>query len=288
MDKRKPRTTVDFSKHELHIHTLPDAVIHDLKLPEHGMHHRVRFTNTKDWGMTVNGDFGNWMFCRTFYPCNNQILSDSYAIEKLEMHSTQNAMIYDPDTAIKELKWHRKNTDDEEKKKFFKHLKKYTDDEMEYLFEAHRSYDRPSSVDHEDIPDGKIIKPWLNCVFDAWEEIAFRMPDKPYRTLDQLNLPIYMDRLKLIPIECMFIETMEMLYGPDVGSSIVIKDFAMSPFLDYFNLNAAKDSERYRFVLCYKPPEIKFKLVKGNTIVDQVDSMQSFLTDRLRFYGFKI
>ncbi|MFA5528443.1 MAG: hypothetical protein WC996_07485 [Peptostreptococcales bacterium] len=50
----------------------------------------------------------------------------------------------------------------------------YVDDEIEYLYNAFRG-NKPSNLDYEDVPYVRTVKPQLNIVFDAFDEICKRL-----------------------------------------------------------------------------------------------------------------
>ena len=53
--------------------------------------------------MSVTGDWGNWIFCRMFFPSSKNYVSDSYWREKLRIASKQTSHIHESDVAIKEI-----------------------------------------------------------------------------------------------------------------------------------------------------------------------------------------
>jgi hypothetical protein len=175
------RTDVDWSKHELKITKNDHVMIHDLKNPN-SLINRVRFINTCGI-MAVNGDFGNWIFCREFHPYSEfGGVCDSYWCEKLRIASTQEPSNYDSEATrkalLKELnedyKDHEYNLKEEhEWLKYIKGCLSCVDDELEYKYYAYREY--PSFCDHECVIFVKDINYWLKVVFDAFEEICKRL-----------------------------------------------------------------------------------------------------------------
>lgn len=64
----------------------------------------IRFTNAFG-AMTVTGDYGNWVFCREFYP--NAIdagVNEQYWLEKLRTYSEQDPYEFDEEETRKEIK----------------------------------------------------------------------------------------------------------------------------------------------------------------------------------------
>ncbi len=180
----KNRTGVDFSKHiilethfKLEDHNLD---VWDLKLPDSNYTHRVRFINSCGT-LTVNGDFGNWVFCREFHPSAKESVSDGYWAEKLRISSVQESSKYDSGETEKEIKnWIKKGLKEygyegEElrtKKEQFKELLDHVEDEIEYNYFAYRE---SGIEDYELVPYCKTAHIWLQIVFDAFDELCRRM-----------------------------------------------------------------------------------------------------------------
>lgn len=183
--KTVKRTGVDFSKHELKITQLSgktgnasslEGAIYDLKVPG-TVQDRVRFMNIGGI-MAVNGDYGNWIFCREFYPTKDGRVDDNYWCEKLRIASTQEPEEYDKEATRKEIEERLAEEDVcEEEREYFEELLEMWVDETEevYLMNAHGSI-MPNSMDHEGVPHCKKVKNWLKAVFDAFEEVCSRMP----------------------------------------------------------------------------------------------------------------
>lgn len=182
----KNRTGIDFSKHillETHLKSDNHNVdIWDLKLPTSDYTNRVRFINSCNT-LTVNGDFGNWVFCREFHPSKNGFVSDGYWDGKLSMSSQQSYSKFDSDETgrlIKELiksglqEYGYEGKELRDAKSWFRELLKYTDDEFEYIYEAYRGYARPDFLDFEIVPIGKTRHVWLSIVYDAFDELCHR------------------------------------------------------------------------------------------------------------------
>jgi hypothetical protein len=186
--KIKKRTTVDFSKHivlETHLkndnHSLD---IWDIKLPDSNYTNRIRFINSCGT-LTINGDFGNWVFCREFHPSPDGYVSDGYWAEKLQIGSVQESAKYDSERTEKEIKhWIRKGLKDygfegkelKTKKEQFKELLEHTEDELSY---THFAFRESEINDYELIPYCKTGYRWLEVIFDAFEELCKREKTKP-------------------------------------------------------------------------------------------------------------
>lgn len=183
---RNKRTTWDFSKH---IHTV------EIFTSEQGNEIRVdhfqqgnsnygyiKFVND-DRGLSVFGDFGNWVFCRPFYPSVEGYVSDGYWNEKLKIGSSQDHAKYDSKSTEEKLKQMIKSglqdygyngKDLKKAKKWFTDLLDYVDDELEYTYHAFRG-DNPTEIDYENIPFCKKGSVQLEIIFDAFDEICNRM-----------------------------------------------------------------------------------------------------------------
>lgn len=142
----------------------------------------VRFVND-DYGLSVFGDFGNWIFCRPFVPSAEGYVSVGYWNEKLKTHSTQEHGVYDPEETEKEiqelidsgLEEYGYDGDELEKiKDWLTDLLDYVDDEYEYMYHAFRSHDCPFD-DMENVPFCKKGSYRLLIVFDAFNEICSRI-----------------------------------------------------------------------------------------------------------------
>ena len=140
----------------------------------------LKFVNTDD-RLMVSGDYGTWTFCRPFVPSEEGSVSEHYWLEKLTMHSVQDASVFDSDVLDKQLNDIIGDLSNlygedvyEDALEWYTGLLEYTDDETEYLYMAHRDLYRPDFIDYDDIPNGKVINPWLEVVFDAFDEICRR------------------------------------------------------------------------------------------------------------------
>ncbi|MBA4852049.1 hypothetical protein [Emticicia sp. BO119] len=166
------RTKIDFSKHELTITQINEkATTHLLKKPDTYIH-SVKFTNI-DGVLLVTGDFGNWVFCRSFYPSKDEKVSDGYWCEKAVISSTQITHEYDSEKTEKSIKELLQEDWNEEEKEYLNELLDHTYDGREYKDYAYNH--RPSGFEYESIPYGESVKPWLKAVFDAFDEICDRV-----------------------------------------------------------------------------------------------------------------
>ncbi len=145
----------------------------------------VKFINDSR-GLSVFGDFGNWVFCRPFYPSADGFVSDGYWIEKLKISSCQEPFSYDPKETAKELKeliatgleeWGYEGEELRKNKEWITRLLEYVDDELEYTYEAYRG-DNPSEIDYEYIPFCKKLSVQLEIVFEAFNEICKRLENE--------------------------------------------------------------------------------------------------------------
>jgi hypothetical protein len=179
----KNRTGIDFSKHivlETHFKNDNHNIdIWDLKKPYSNYTNRVRFINSCGT-LTVNGDFGNWVFCREFHPSADGFVSDGYWSEKLHISSQQTSAKYDSERTEKairkliksELKEYGYEGEELRKlKEEFKELLNYVDDEIEYKCMAFRHL----SIDYELIPFCETRHIWLSIVYDAFDELCRRL-----------------------------------------------------------------------------------------------------------------
>lgn len=178
------RTGIEFDKHELLSAKQDGLLIYELKKPDTLMG-RIRFTNIEG-AMIVTGDYGHWMFCREFHPSvDGGGVSDYYWLEKLEMYSTQKGREYDSEATLKELEdginggleeYGYEGDDLEVMKEYYENCKMYSDTEWEYIAYAHGD-DKPSFIDHDQVPFVQRTKQWLMIVYDGFDEICRRIKD---------------------------------------------------------------------------------------------------------------
>lgn len=170
----KKRTHVDYSKHEINITESQGLFVIRFRKPN-TVCEAVTFINTNGI-LAVTGDFGNWIFCREFWPSPEGGVSDHYWCEKLQIASTQNPYDYDKEETENTIR--QRIADEEcttEEKEYYEHLLNYVDESEEvYLAEAHGS-EMPQNMDHESVPHEQKLKFWLAAVFDAFDEICLRM-----------------------------------------------------------------------------------------------------------------
>lgn len=135
----------------------------------------IKFMN-HNYGLSVFGDFGNWIFYRPFIPSSKGFVSEGYWLEKLKFGSSQTHSSYDPEETEKELdEWIDNRLEDygfegDELKRyinFFTSLKSYVDEETTYKYHAFwgSNYD----IDYELIPFCKKTDYQLLIIFDAFE-----------------------------------------------------------------------------------------------------------------------
>ena len=169
------RTQIDFSKHELQVVASDQCLIHKLKKPD-TYTDCIIFINACGI-MSVTGDYSNWIFCREFHPSKEGAgCDDSYWKQKLKIASCQEPAKYDGDRTHQEIKEMLADEDQEwseEDKEFLNGLLSYTDDEIEYTYEAYRN--QPSHFDMEYIPFVKTVDYHFLAILDGFEEICRRM-----------------------------------------------------------------------------------------------------------------
>jgi hypothetical protein len=190
----KKRTDWDFSEH---IHTV------EIFKSENGNEIRVdhfrkgntnmgyvKFVNDER-GLSVFGDFGNWIFCRPFHPDKDNFVSDMYWNEKLKIGSSQEHSKYDPEETEKELlelinggleEYGYEGEQLEKAKEWLNDLLYYVDDELEYTYHAYRG-GNPTDMDYEYIPFCKKGSYQLEIIFDAFDEICKRLKEEDNRKI---------------------------------------------------------------------------------------------------------
>lgn len=183
MRKEKRNEHADFSQHELSVIKNDLMTINRLKHPKYDHMLSVRFINTCGM-LIIDGDYGRWSFNREFMPSPDGSVSDSYWVEKLCAGSTQKGTRFSTEKTEKELidginfgleDYGYKGKKLEKAKGFFVHLKGYCENEHEYISEAYYSNERPNFMDSEEIPFVEEVMPQLQIVFDAFEEICYRL-----------------------------------------------------------------------------------------------------------------
>lgn len=127
--------------------------------------------------LSVTGDFGNWIFCRSFIPSKEGEVSGGYWDEKLQILSQQESHKYCPQQTLKRIEEFEKEQEehnclDQEMKDWIEQLRDNVDDKFEYEYIAYRN--KPDSVDYECVPYGKSRHQWLNIIYDGFDEICIR------------------------------------------------------------------------------------------------------------------
>lgn len=181
------RTEVDFSNHVHRVENFTSESGNSIRVDHFqvgdSMMNYIKFTNTNDC-MVVTGDYGNWIFSRSFIPGVRNNVSDTYWIEKLRYCSEQNYSKYDSELTAKAIEdliesgleeYGYDGQDLLDAKEWFNELLNYTDDKIEYEYQAYRLYGKPSFIDYDQIPFEKTINIWLLIIFDAFDEICERL-----------------------------------------------------------------------------------------------------------------
>ncbi len=169
------RSGVDFKDHKLEIIRNDGVVIYKFKKPN-TITQQVIFINACGV-LTVTGDYGNWVFCREFYPGGDPV-SDMYWLEKAQISSTQKVEVFDKQAtekalgdAIRDLSkgsWDPQEQD--ELNEYYVGCLDRIYDPMEYEMYAYREY--PSFCDPNiaiKIMDTDFS---LKVIFDAFDEIT--------------------------------------------------------------------------------------------------------------------
>jgi hypothetical protein len=168
------RTGIDFSKHEVIVTKQDGLLVHYLKKPG-TICDSIRFINTCGI-LAVNGDYGNWIFCREFHPIEEGAVSDGYWCEKLRIASTQDGVEYSPEKTqerIRQLLAEEEELEPDEIE-YLNQCLRLTDDEFQYTSYAYQQ--GPGRFgDGECVPLQKVLKPWLAAVFDGFDEICRRL-----------------------------------------------------------------------------------------------------------------
>jgi hypothetical protein len=179
------RTTWDFSEHVHRVERFRSEEGNEIRVD----HFRkgdsnigyIKFVNDSR-GLSVFGDFGNWIFCRPFHPSPDGFVSDGYWNETLKIGSHQDHAVYDPeqtqkeiqcliDTGLEEYGYHGDKL--ESIQEWFKDLLYWSDDELEYQYHAFRNTNQ--DLDPDLIPFVKTGSKQLEIIFDAFDEICRRL-----------------------------------------------------------------------------------------------------------------
>lgn len=186
---RNKRTKVDFSKHVHRVEIFKNEDNNEIRIDHFQIgdsnQKYIQFINT-DKILSITGDYGNWIFSRPFIPNKDEYVSGGYWLEKLNILSTQEGKEYDSektklaiqnliDSELEEL---YEDKELEICKEWFTDLLEYTDDELEYTCFAYKTSDKPPFIDYETIPFVEEINIWLQIIFDAFDEICYRIEQK--------------------------------------------------------------------------------------------------------------
>lgn len=172
------RTKIDWSKHEVEVIKYGDDVlVHKFRKPN-TICQSVNFINA--FGvLTVTGDFGNWVFCREFHPAVDNFVSDSYWCEKARIGSSQTTSDFCADSTRKYIE--KLIAEQDEDDPLTKDELEYLDDLLSYVDESYERYmvyaydNQVGRFDFESIPCVKKLNPWLEAIFDAFDEICSRI-----------------------------------------------------------------------------------------------------------------
>jgi hypothetical protein len=178
----KKRTSLDFSKHKLIIQENELVKIHHLKKPGTVIDN-IKYINCGGV-LSVTGDYGNWIFCREFWPSADGFVSDGYWLEKLSLSSDQTGKEYSPNETRKTIdegldgglvEYGYEGAQLEEMIEYYQELRNFYVDlsEWEYIGYAYGE-GRPDFIDAEDVPFEKVTQHWLKVVFDGFDEICKR------------------------------------------------------------------------------------------------------------------
>jgi len=182
----KKRTDWDFSEHTHMVEIFTSVKGNEIRVDHFRKGNSsmgyVKFVNDS-YGLSVFGDFGNWIFCRPFHPSADGYVSDGYWNEKLKIGSSQDHARYDSEETAKEIEeLINGGLEDQgyegaqliEMKEWLSDLLLYVDDELEYTYQAFRG-NNPTQMDYESIPFCKKGSVQLQIIFDAFDEICNRL-----------------------------------------------------------------------------------------------------------------
>lgn len=143
----------------------------------------VRLVNDK-YGLSVFGDFGDWVFRRGFIPQSGQHVDMHYFAGKLSSYIKHSE--FDSEETAKELEelinggleeWGYEGEELKKAIKWFKELLENVDDELEYTYIAYRG-DNPSDMDYDYIPFVKKGSVQLKIVLEAFNVMCDRLKEK--------------------------------------------------------------------------------------------------------------
>ncbi len=152
----------------------------------------VKFLSSNE-NLIVTGDYSNWMFDKPFTPnATTEKISDYYWCEKVQLSSTQDPFDFDDDATKKALEeginggieeYGYEDDRLEEMIQYYEDCLCHLDCKEVYLAYAHDNL--PRFCDHEDVVYFNKVKPQLQVVFDAFEEICRRLKEIEDRELER-------------------------------------------------------------------------------------------------------
>ena len=183
----KTRRNYDFSKHTHRVEIFKSSKGNEIRVDHFQEAEKrcgyIKFVNDEQ-GLSVFGDFGNWIFCRPFIPSSKGFVSDGYWNEKLKLYSEQYHAKYDSEETAKEIEELINHGLEEygyegdkllKAKEWFKSLLRHIDEEIDYSYHAYMDYSKPDFIEYEMIPFEKKGSPRLEIIFDAFDEICNRL-----------------------------------------------------------------------------------------------------------------
>lgn len=184
---------IDFSNHKLEIKEDKLTTIHSLIHPEYDVMFRVNFINVMD-RLLITGDFGNYVFNRSFYPNEENYVSVSYWNQKLigEAHELEfNEIVKDLEEALdKYVENKMEEEPDEDCEDKDEYIMMNSDDVMDYYekcielaenrddsykFFAYNDYPDDLAEDYGDVVIHEKTLERLRIVYDAFNEICRRV-----------------------------------------------------------------------------------------------------------------
>lgn len=194
--KKKSRTNVNWSRHELIVSAVPEVTrIWCLKIPGTVLH-QVNFINIKG-RLLVTGDYGDWVFTREFIPGEDEPVSEGYWLEKLRISNPymefplaweyiKEAILKFPEEHGEKVTRYEGEYGDIEKVEYevpedvqdwLDELMWYAEDEdtVSYLYTAYRK--TPQDIEYSNVPYSRSTPYWLDVIFDAFDEICRRIKE---------------------------------------------------------------------------------------------------------------
>ncbi len=186
----KKRTNYDFSKHTHRVEMFTSSKGNEIRVDHFQEADKkcgyIKFVNDEQ-GLSVFGDFGNWIFCRPFIPSPKGFVSDGYWNEKLKIHSEQDHAKFDSEETAKEIEelielinigledYGYKGDKLLKAKCWYQGLLEHTDNEIDYSYHAYIDFIKPDFIEYDEIPFVKKGSPRLEIIFDAFDEICNRL-----------------------------------------------------------------------------------------------------------------